>query len=487
MNISEILSEPIFKNYLNIGWVALTTNFKNTSSPSNTCVKKLKAKKSWEHLKKIVNCKKKRKLSKIMLSLHNENQNNLNFKEIEAPEILKNCSKYKKELILKILGAFREYVIETTIFNVKNEIQVKNKDDVLKNNEFIAVGSTNITSDYDVTLLGPQSNEILWKVFLKFLDKYGTDLPEAFDSNLYSSPLYTHTSKYGTKFKINKQLKNIVNYKIKGVDRYFTLIPINKIELIEELEWASIKIINLIPEQFTNLKRIESKSKILKNKMEHQKKNIKIPDKEQSILNKYDNVELKSIFINYYLQYISQKKCIELIYNSESEIENIFYYSNSANYYSSEAYYTSSAVNTIVVESQTGSQLDFENRSLEIINGMYLCSVIENLGDFYHHCIQSTQESKFTLIQFSKYLYRIYLSLGKLTHNNQNLKDEWKKKEIIFKNIIIPFRKTYNIKQADIDNIWIHFDYDLNDNISSYLNKFKYKILNYVNEFLKFR
>ena len=62
MNISEILSEPIFKNYLNIGWVALTTNFKNTSSPSNTCVKKLKAKKSWEHLKKIVNCKKKKKI-----------------------------------------------------------------------------------------------------------------------------------------------------------------------------------------------------------------------------------------------------------------------------------------------------------------------------------------------------------------------------------------------------------------------------------------
>ncbi len=489
MNISDILSDSIFNNYLNIGWLALTKNFKNTNSPSSTSLKKLKAKKSWEHLREVVNSKKKRNLSKIVLSINNDiNDNNNLINKIDTNEIFdkKNCSKYKKELILKILGAFRAYVIENTIFEVKKELQVTYETNILKDNEFIAVGSTNITSDYDVTLLGPQSNEILWNMFLKFLTKYGTDLPEAFDSNLYSSPLYIHTSKYGKSFKINKHLNQLVKYKINGSDRYFTLVPLNKTELFEELTWATIKLIDLIPEQLTHLKKIEYNSKILKNKMEHLKNNLNLPYNEKEILNKYnDNIELKNIFINYYLQYISQKKCIEFIYNSENKIDNIFFYSNTANYYSSEAYYTSSAVNTIVVESQIGCQLEFGTRTSDIINGIYLCSIIENLGDFYYHSIESKQNPKFTLIQFSKYVYRIYLSLGKLTHNDLNLKEEWKKRELIFKNIIIPFRKTYDIKQADLNNIWIYFDYDSNDIFLEYLNKFKYKILKNVNDFLK--
>ena len=70
---------------------------------------------------------------------------------------------------------------------------------------------------------------------------------------------------------------------------------------------------------------------------------------------------MKKIIKNYYLQYKSQKVCQNYVYDKDKKLPNkeilgekksIFYYSNKANYFSSEAYYTSSAVNSIVVEKQ---------------------------------------------------------------------------------------------------------------------------------------
>ena len=93
--------------------------------------------------------------------------------------------------------------------------------------------------------------------------------------------------------------------------------------------------------------------------------------------------------------------------------KSIFYYSNKANYFSSEAYYTSSAVNSIVVEKQLKSKLNYGKRSADIKKKVYIAAAIENLGDMLHHMENEKGNIKNTIIKYSKYLYRIYLVLGK--------------------------------------------------------------------------
>ena len=155
----------------------------------------------------------------------------------------------QQELILEILGSIRKYIINTTFKCVENSFNNNNL------NEILTVGSNNITSDYDVTIMGPDANNIMWKMFISFLAKYEDALPEAFDSNLYSSPLYIHTSKLNHESiicKSKKCLKQRVNYK----NRYFTLVPQNEDDIKVELNWACIKLLdfNINLEEFSFFK-----------------------------------------------------------------------------------------------------------------------------------------------------------------------------------------------------------------------------------------
>jgi hypothetical protein len=141
-----------------------------------------------------------------------------------------------------------------------------------------------------------------------------------------------------------------------------------------------------------------------------------------------------------------------------------------ANYFSSEAYYTSSAVNTIVVQNQLNVDLQFSDRDTNIIRCTYLISAIENLGDMLNHIQHEKSEMKKLLIKYSKYLYRIYYSLGKLGLI------EFKNKAINIKSKIFPYRKTYNIEKADKDKIFETIDYQ-EENKEIYINKIKKNIL----------
>ena len=103
-----------------------------------------------------------------------------------------------------------------------------------ENNEYIAVGSNNITSDYDISILGPDSNEIMWKMFNLFLNKYQDALPFSFDTNIYCSPLYIHTNHNNIQLKCVLEKSNSFP-RIDYGKRKFTLAPLNYEDIREEV------------------------------------------------------------------------------------------------------------------------------------------------------------------------------------------------------------------------------------------------------------
>ena len=130
------------------------------------------------------------------------------------------------------------------------------------------------------------------------------------------------------------------------------------------------------------------------------------------------------------MQYKAQKLCQDYIYNNKPFPEdkketvgeklknNIFYYSNKANYFASEAYYTSSAVNTVVVENQLKTNLDYSNEKYKI--KCKIAAAIEQIGDMTHHIehkgvkTDDPESLQKIIVKFSKYIYRFWYILGSI-------------------------------------------------------------------------
>tara|TARA_B110000008_G_C16961960_1_gene560503 strand:+ start:126 stop:1754 length:1629 start_codon:yes stop_codon:yes gene_type:complete len=457
LNMNDIVSSELLDNYLKEGWGAITKNYKE---------------------------KKQAPISPGKERIREEIDNNKT-----KTVYFDGLSEQQQKLTLEILGSVRKYLVEQ-IFRCQGKIS---------DNEYFAAGSTNITSDYDLAITGPQANEIMWGMFKKFLKQYGEALPYAFDTNLYSSPLYIHTTHEGKKLdKVRNASETFP--RVDYGKREFTLVPQTDIEMREELIWAGLKLLKhksyIDNNGYPNLTSILSDSKKLQDHLDIICKTTpkkSIPSDSADIDGEDDTElerllegklsdEMKKIIKNYYLQYKSQQVCQKYVYDKDSELPNkeilgekksIFYYSNKANYFSSEAYYTSSAVNSIVVEKQLKSKLNYGKRSADINKKVYITAAIENLGDMLHHMQHEKGNIKNTIIKYSKYLYRIYLVLGKA--GSKEHEDYAKKIE----DIVIPFRKTYDIEKANKEKIWIYVFYNENTDtdIKTYLEKLKGKLL----------
>lgn len=455
LNMNDIVSSELLDNYLKEGWGAITKNYKEKKQAPISPGKE-----------------------RIREEIDNKNTKTKYFNGL---------SEQQQKLTLEILGSVRKYLVEQ-IFRCQMKVS---------DNEYFAAGSTNITSDYDLAITGPDANEIMWGMFKKFLKQYGEALPYAFDTNLYSSPLYIHTTHEGRKLdKVRNTSETFP--RVDYGKREFTLVPQTDAEMREELVWAGLKLLHhkdyIDNNGFSNLASILSDSKKLQDHLDiicsTTPKKPEPSDSAESendtelerLLKGNNSDEMKKIIKNYYLQYKSQKVCQKYVYDKDNELPNkeilgekksIFYYSNKANYFSSEAYYTSSAVNSIVVEKQLKSKLNYGKRSADIKKKVYIAAAIENLGDMLHHMSNEKGNIKNTIIKYSKYLYRIYLVLG----NAGSVENHHYAKKI--EDIVIPFRKTYDIEKANKEKIWIYVFYNENTDtdIKIYLEKLKKKLL----------
>jgi hypothetical protein len=144
-------------------------------------------------------------------------------------------------------------------------------------------------------------------------------------------------------------------------------------------------------------------------------------------------------------------------------------------YYSIEGYYTPCTVNVVVIEMQKGTDLNLDKFN-------YLLSIIENLGDLNNHLqhkINNTNEKikKLSLLNVSKYIYRIYYSLYKLDENNNNLKNKLND----IKNYIVSYRASGNTTKAKFNLI---NTYKENNTLKEFLNNFNIYILKKINALL---
>ena len=97
---------------------------------------------------------------------------------------VRSDAKRQKNLALRLefLGALRKMIVDN-LFECANDQPNKTI--------YKAFGSTNLTSDYDLTILGPNAPSVIEKMPKAYKSQYNTSLPHAFDSNIYCTGYYS--------------------------------------------------------------------------------------------------------------------------------------------------------------------------------------------------------------------------------------------------------------------------------------------------------
>jgi len=323
---------------------------------------------------------------------------------------------------------FRVGLIKWLFYNAIEKLQINNKTIKYRDSFYDAAGSTNPTSDYDLTILSqyaPQISITMFNIFLKIMNNEKT-LPEVLDVNIYTKGIYLYHNT-NPHFS-NKELIKFNNVKIltsidvfMNSDTYiydnisppklFCLQPVEYNNKQIHLVYSLIKLAELPKlnklikknhvELFNNsyYKNANEKLILLQNEYDKYNTNISKNNKNnENIIKKYKLCNKYSVQV------------FNTIYNnsiiSEKFNENLC----KVGYYSIESYYSNCAVNVVVIEMQMG----INNIKLEPIN--YICTIIENLGDLNQHFNESKKNNDLYLeiLDKSKYIYRIIYALCKL-------------------------------------------------------------------------
>jgi hypothetical protein len=391
----------------------------------------------------------------------------------------------EQTLALEMLGSIRKYLVERMFRCASGMFSTCD-------NEYVAFGSTNVTSDYDLSIMGPDANEIMWNMFKQFLQHYGQSLPYALDSNMYCGPLYTYITPDGKALKINPAINDIrLNY----TNRHFTFIPQDQDGLDEQLTFACIKLIplkHLLPQNSSLLNKYIPTAENYKTYLDSKKRNYN-DDILSQISQGHSDPYCLDLIRSYYLQYLSGKICAKYIYGEQTgsygslnetvdgkEKMNIGFYTCQESYYSSEAYYTSAAVNCVVVEMQqwkNKKSLDWRDSRIKAYS--YLTAAIENIGDLYNHSRHESGNVEKIIIKYSKYIYRIYNILGKISIGGYAVKAKMVEENII------PIRATYDMEEAK--KHWHHLDYNPNggEEKTDYMDRICKMLLGDINDHLK--
>ena len=317
------------------------------------------------------------------------------------------------EQLLVMLGEIRKYLV-TRIFNCckKNKI------------EYFAFGSENITSDYDLTIVGQASPIVVWNMFLMFLKQYDNILPHAFDTNLYCSGIYSPINALDIPQRIDIS------------DSIFVLSPKLKEDITIQIEFALLKLHSSGFDLSSHLLFHSYKKNVLELKKEISNQ---FRNKNKVHKSKYGekySSETIDIITKYYLSVSYAKKINKILYET-GNTESLMYFACMSQYFAIESYYTPATVNVVVMNIQG-------NHKISIKKNEYMIATIENVADFRTHLQNEAKLTKSILLKYSKYMFRILYSLGKYSGNRSTLQHAMRiKKEIL------PLRKSGDTKGID--------------------------------------
>ena len=302
------------------------------------------------------------------------------------------------------------------------------------------VGSNNLTSDCDVSILSENAPDIINTMIYLYYSKTNKLLPIELDINFYCHGLWSYNN-------FNKNINGIIKYKnnytsfcldnnshvcildpglIKNKKSLFfceklnisyAFIPLYKKyskHINKTFDFLKVELLHKRLEY--ELQSVNSDLHLLKTYKGGNICNKNISNKEYKEL-----VKDKNFLENKYnLVYKYSKLLWKLLYNNNNkniDYVNLYNYVNKLGFYLVEASITCCTYNVVVYELQQFQK----NPPRKISKINYLCCALECLGNYSTnmHNINYLKNTK-KFIKQSKYLYRLFYSLYKLDLINEN-------------------------------------------------------------------
>jgi hypothetical protein len=349
---------------------------------------------------------------------------------------------------LKLFDQVRIYVIQN-----KFDCVPKHKQTIYK-----SFGSTNITSDYDIQIIGYDAYKVLNKLFTDFYLKYKNTLQYAFDTNLYCDGLYLYDNNIR-----KKKYKEICKFD----NNYFYLLPYTQYDKQHCIIMAFVKLLCI-----KNIKNInELNTNINKYLLLAQK-----------YKDKYDNKLKKNIIpFNYNKKHEQTIKMIRCMVNCSKKIYDILYNKKNGDiikeacktlYYAIDAYKTPSTIAVIVYSLQADKKLKLSKED-------YLCALIENIGDLNNHIkhekkVSTINDKKILLVKYSKYIYRMYYCM---VHISNDIIIKKKYNNIV--KYVLPIRKLNNPDKLNLIHLGM-----VDTNIKKFINNETIYACSFIEQFL---
>jgi hypothetical protein len=283
-----------------------------------------------------------------------------------------NIKNIENEEIKKLLWLLRKMVVDCLLKSLLNS------DTDLK---IFSVGSTNLTSDYDITLYGDDQDkiDIINDFNKKFHDIFNENSSIVFDTNLYGrSYIAFDESDFGTN-AYKMECKNQTFFYLKNGEEN------------SQLCWALVKYINDIRDSFGE--------NIYNNLLDFMRNNL-----SSNLLNFATVIRrtLKNKDESFnYSKMLKYKNKIVKFYNESDKLTGYNDYISLVNFYGIETYFTRGAFLDIVVNGQMCG-----NDTIKLSDVDFLSSILENAGFFFNHNNKT------------KYFIRINESLKKLIKQN---------------------------------------------------------------------
>lgn len=361
-----------------------------------------------------------------------------------------NIKSLKNENNQKIFWLFRKLIVDAILKRILLKKFNNNKSIC----QIFSVGSTKITSDYDITLYGSDDNKVIViNEFQKFFKQFfSEDSSIVFDTNVYGkSYIY-----FSNDSKFNNILLNHNNNQFYYLKPYFNE-NIKLINLNSQLIWGIIKFLKDLSEEFDE-KIYNDLVEFYTNKLNYRLFNIAQETLTFLINQDNDKINYSSIMLlsNKIENIYSEKLNSIGISNEDCNIIKEHELVALTNFYGTETYYTRGAFLDTVVNQQMLMGKD----KLQLLDIELVTSILENAGFFLVHNTKS------------KYIIRVRNTLTELIKypNYFVLQNDLNK----LNNVIYQFAKG-----NDFDSGYCKWVSD-NDNELNLLKCEKYTIFNVI-------
>ena len=310
---------------------------------------------------------------------------------------------YKRFVVL--IKSFYWYMRKITVDSLISPILIKNKI------QGISVGSTNITSDYDITLYGKsftKISETIEEFNTRFKTLFGETSDFVFDTNVYGVSFINVSDKYplsisptvGSPSSVTDEDTNFFEYNDKLSDevnecnnKKFKYVKSNKETHVSQHIWAVVKVL-------VKLDIISGYDSTIANMLTQELTQTTDPSLRLIIQEAEKFINMYQPSPKYYYTFIKTLKDVDPSQVDDALFNNFVSF---ANYNGVETYFTRGAFLHIVVNMQMCKN---NQKELALSGHEYLDSFIENMSDLLHHYskVKYYQRAKAALIRLKSSL-----------------------------------------------------------------------------------